>query len=160
METDVVMEKDHFLCASQGVSSEWLPSGAAPLCSSGFQSMSLHGPAMNKENVLCIPKCYQQLPCRLFGNVLPIHLSAQNLPQAIPTSANHWKSTSKEKTSDMMRWKVRCNSRCKHWPLVPSPWKLIMWCIPGTNVLVNQTIMWRYRRSIHYSLFFWISILK
>lgn len=35
------MEKAHFLCASQGVSSEWIPSGAAPLCSSGFQYCSM-----------------------------------------------------------------------------------------------------------------------
>jgi hypothetical protein len=86
-----------------GQSVSWFSSGAALFCSSGFQPLFLSGPATEKQNALCIPKCHQQLPC-------PFTIQHRPCPKQLPLL---W-ITEKENTSDIKRRAVHAGANTDH----------------------------------------------
>lgn len=79
---------------------------ASCICCNVVHLLLCHSPGTEGE--CCLPKIPSTVTSpQTAGNILPIYDSAQTLCLVIFTSVDHWRSTSKEHGSDMMKWGVR-----------------------------------------------------
>lgn len=95
-----------------------LSSGVSVLWAGSMHSLLPHGTGSEKGEFSVQPKMTSAPSPQTAVSVLFIQNSAQTLWLVISVSVDHWRSTSKEKTSDMMRWKLKftspssCNYTC------------------------------------------------
>jgi hypothetical protein len=108
---------------------------------------------VEKENSLCNPKWHQQFPHRLLGCLVRSPFSPDLLHSNFYVCwslKNHFKG--KYYWHDEMKAEM-------HQPIFFSMESYIR-CIAGTDTLSSLAVTWRNSVPAHYSLLFWISLLK
>jgi hypothetical protein len=91
----------------------------------------------------------QNLQISSTENVLLSHHSTQTLCLVIALLLDHWRTTSKENTSDVMtRLKPWCTGDCYHCTIISSLWEMNIQCISRTNASIALVIMCRDRRCL------------
>lgn len=107
------------------ISVPWLPAAAAMLCKHGMHSLLSQSRHWRR---MLSPKIPSKITSpQTAANSLSNDHSDQILHVAIFTSVCHWRSTSKEHTSDMItKWHLRCNDQ------IFLLYRNQTWCIAGT----------------------------